>query len=214
MIGDLALRWAVTVLFVASIAGFGYLLTSQRGRWICTVNHLVHVVMSVAMIAMAWPAGMSLPTTGPMAFFALAAVWFGLVTARASCGIADRLTNGYNAVMSSAMVWMYAVMTDGLAGPSPHVSHHGVLGSSGMEMAGMYMAGSQMSLTAVQSGWISAVNWIASVGFSVAALVWLYRYVVQCTANRVPPAVKDSPLGLLCQGLMAAGFAVMFAMML
>lgn len=212
MIDDLALRWIVTTLFVASISGFGYLFVAQRGRWTCAVNHLLHLVMSVAMIVMAWPAGMGLPAVGPIVFFLLSAFWFVLVATRPSRGVADRLTNGYNAVMSSAMVWMYAVMNGDLAGQGPQVCHHGHSGASGMEMAGMDM--SQMSSTAAQPGWISSVNLIATIGFAVAALYWLYRYLAERTTNRVSQTAQLSPMGLLCQGFMAVGFALMFAAML
>lgn len=113
MIGDLALRWAVTVLFGASLAGHLYGLAAQRERWICTVERLLHIVMCAAMVVMAWPIGMELPTLGPMVFFLAAAVWFVLVVAHVFSADADRLANGYHAVMMAAVAWLYAVMSGG-----------------------------------------------------------------------------------------------------
>jgi len=51
LMGDLALRWIVTTLFGASIATYVYMLVAQQGRWTSTVNHLLHLVMSAAMVS-------------------------------------------------------------------------------------------------------------------------------------------------------------------
>lgn len=215
MIDDHALRWIVTVLFAASAAGYVSVLVAQHGRWRCIVNHLLHLVMSVAMIVMAWPVGIGLPTVGPMIFFVLAAVWFVLVAARASSCIPDRLTNGYNAAMMMTMVWMYAVMNGSLPSRTGHSSDHALSGSPGVEMAGMDMSEPRMSWTAAEpSGWISTVNWLTTIGFAVAALYWLYRYFAARRTNPMPHTAPLSSMGLLGQGFMAAGVAVMFAVML
>lgn len=103
MIGDLALRWTVTVLFGASFAGHVYGLIAQGGRWICTVERLLHIVMCAAMVVMAWPVAVELPTIGPMVFFLAAAVWFVLVATHVFSGDTDRLTNGYHAIMMAAV---------------------------------------------------------------------------------------------------------------
>lgn len=183
LIDGLVLRWSVTILFGISIAGYAYIVLAGRERWIGTVNHLLHQVMSIAMIAMVWPVGMHLPTVGPMIFFLLASAWFVVVAARGSCGVADRVTNGYYALMMAAMGWMYAVMNGNLPG-----------------QAGQ----------APGPGWITTVNGFAAVGFAVAAVCWLYRYV---TGRRrtPPPTARLAQLGVLCQMVMAAGIAVMFA---
>lgn len=76
VISDPTPRWIVTALFGVSIATYSYSVVAQRRRWTNTVTHLLHVAMSVAMILMAWRAGMDFPTFGPIAFFVLAGVWF------------------------------------------------------------------------------------------------------------------------------------------
>src|SRR5262245_61658114 len=122
--GDVALRWMVTVLFGASIAAYAYILVAQHGRWTTTVNPLVPRVMAAAMILMAWGVGMSLPIAGPMIFFLLAGVWFACAAGRMSIATGDRLTNGYYAVMTAAMAWMYAAMNGRLQSQFGHTSDH------------------------------------------------------------------------------------------
>lgn len=215
MIDDHALRWMVTVLFAASIVVYVYVVVAQHGRWTCTANHLLHLVMAIAMIVMAWPVGTGLPTVGPMIFFLLAAVWFVLVAARASSCISDRLTSGYNATMMMTMVWMYAVMNGSLPSRTGHSSEHALSGLPGAEMAAMDMSEPQMSWTAAgPPGWISIVNWLATVGFAVAALYWLYRYFAERRTTPTPCTAPLSSMGLLGQGFMAVGVAVMFGVVL
>lgn len=213
VIDDLALRWIVTVLFAASIAGYGCILAAQHNRWTCTVNHLLHLAMAAAMIVMAWPAGMGLPVVGPMVFFLLAAGWFVLAPGRVFSGIADRLINSYHAMKMTAMAWMYAVMSGHLPGQTCHSADHAISGSPGMHMAEMNMPVSEMSSTASEPGWITTVNSIAAVGFAIAALYWLYRYVAERRSNAVSHRAQLVVLGPLCQALMAAGAALMFAVM-
>lgn len=214
MIDDLALRWIVTILFAASIAGYGCILAAQQDRWVCTVNHLLHLAMSVAMIVMAWPAGMGVPTVGPMVFFLLAGLWFVLAPGRVFSGIADRLINSYHAVKMTAMAWMYAVMSGSLPGQNCHPSRHAMHGSPGMPMAGMDMSGPETPWTATGPGWITTVNAIAAAGFAVAALYWLSRSFAARTTDPAHHTAHLTYLGTLCQSFMAAGAAIMFAVML
>lgn len=210
MIDDLALRWIVTVLFAASIAGYVYILAAQHGRWTCTVNHLLHLAMSVAMLVMAWPAGMGLSPVGPMVFFLLAAIWFVLGSSRVSSGLPDHLITSYHAAKMTAMAWMYAVMSGILPGQSCHLSDHAMSHSPEMHIAGTDMSGPEICWPACEPGWVTGVNAIAIVGFAAAALYWLYRYF----AERRTQAVYLADLGSLCQAFMAAGAAIMFGVML
>lgn len=201
LIDGLVLRWIVTVLFGIGIAGYAYILVADHERWICTVNHLLHQVMSVAMIAMVWPVGMRLPTFGPMVFFLLAAAWFVVLAWRGSSGIADRMTNGYYAAMMVAMAWMYAVMNGKLLGQNgQHARGHTGTGSPGLDPFG----------TTLQSGLVTTVNGIAAAGFAVAAAYWLYRFIAD-RRGTLPHTAPLANLGSLCQAAMAAGIAVMFA---
>lgn len=214
VIDDLALRWTVTILFAASIAGYLYILGAQDDRWICTIEHLVHLAMSAAMIVMAWPVAMNLPKTEPMVFFLLAAAWFMVVTARISSSITGRLTNGYYGLTMAAAAWMYAIMGGGLLSRTSHSADCALADSPDMQMPGMDTSAPQMSTSATEPEWITTLNWIATAGFAIAALSWLYRYVAHHTTTAVPATGYLSHLGALCQALMADGMAIMFSAML
>lgn len=195
MIGDLTLRWIVTALFGISIATYVYLLVAQRDRATSTIDHLLHLTMAAAMVLMAWHVGMDLSTSGPMVFFGLAGAWYVRAAGRASSAIGQRLTNCYYAVMTAAMVWMYAVMSGNLPGQASHPT------SLAMTMPGMEMPGHQMSRAPTGPGWITTVNWIAALGFAVVALYWSCRYAARRQSTRLEP---------LYQACTAAGTAAMF----
>lgn len=199
MIGDLALRWTVTVLFGASFAGHLYGLVAQRERWICNVERLLYILMCAAMVVMAWPVGMKLPILEPMAFFLAAAGWFVLVAAHLFSGDDGRLTNGYHAIMMIAVAWLYAVMSGGALGDSPEHT-----------MPGMDMSVPDTS----EPGWITAVDWIAAVGFAIAAAYWLCRYSAQRKSSPLQHTARLGNWGTLCHAFMAAGMAIMFVVML
>jgi Kef-type K+ transport system membrane component KefB len=57
--------------------------------------------------------------------------------------------------------------------------------------------------------WYGVLNWVCTLGFTLAAAYWLYRFI---TARL--RASGDSSVGILCQFAMAFGMAVMFAVML
>lgn len=214
LIGDLAPRWIVTVLFGVGIATYAYILVAQHGRWTSTVNHLVHLTMSAAMILMAWRVGISVPTIGPMIVFVLAGVWFVHVAGRVSFATCDRLTNCYYAVMVAATAWMYALMNGSAPGHIGHSPNHALPGSPVMNMSGMETPAQEMSSTASGPGWISLVNWIATLGFAVVALYWPCRYFAVRRTNLVPHAARLAHLELLSQAFTAAGTAFMFGVML
>jgi hypothetical protein len=194
--GDLTLRWIVTALFVVSIAAYVYILGAQRDRSTSTVDHLLHLTMAAAMILMAWRIGMAVPAAGPMIFFLLAGAWFVRAAGRVSSAVSVRLTNSYYAVMTAAMVWMYAVMSGTLPGQTIHPPSD----SLAMNMPGMAMPGHEMSRAPAGPGWITTVNWIAALGFAVVALYWSCRCVARRQSTRLEP---------LYQACTAAGTAVM-----
>lgn len=208
LIDGLALPLTVTVLFGASFAAHAYVLVAQHGPWICTVEQLLHSVMCAAMVVMAWPVGMELPPLGPILFFLVATVWFLLVAAHVFSGTAARLTNGYHAIMMAAVAWLYAVMGGGLPGQHGHSPDHTMSSSPGMP-------GMDMSVPeTIQPGWITTLNWIATVGYACSAVYWLYRYFDQRKTNRVPHTAHLAGLGPPCQAFMASGMAIMFGAML
>jgi hypothetical protein len=215
LMSDLALRWIVTTLFGVSIATYVYILVAQRRRWTSTVSHLLHLTMSAAMILMAWRVGMHLlPTVGPVIFFLLAGAWFMRVAGRVSWASSHRLTNYYYAVMMAAMAWMYASMNDGLPGYTGHSPDHAQSGLSAMSMSATQMPARDMSPTEPAPGWITHVNWIATLGFAVVAMYWLCRYLAERRTDPRPPPAQLGHVQMLGQAFSAAGTALMFAVML
>ena len=212
--GDVALRWVVTLLFGAGTATYVYILIAQHGRWTSTVNHLLHLLMSVAMILMAWDVGISLPTVAPMIFFLLAGVWFGRAAGRMSTPAGDRLTNGYYAVMMAAMAWMFAPMNGRLPSQFGHSSDHAQSAVAAIDMSGADMRAPEMSSAEPAAEWIAAVNWIAALGFAVVALYWACRYLAKRRTITVPHAAQLAHLEPLYQVCSAAGTALMFGVML
>ncbi|KZS52887.1 hypothetical protein A4G26_19380 [Mycobacterium kansasii] len=210
VLNDSALRWAVAMIFGVSIAADVYLFGTRDLRWTRAIDQLLHLSMSAAMIAMAWrirPASHSLV---PIVFFLLAAGWFVLVAGGRRCTLGDRIANCYNATMMIAMAWMYTLMNGGPAGHSDHSPDRMLAGSAPTPIAGGSMPAAQMP----QAGaWIATGNWIVTLGFAVAAMLWLWRYVGARRAGRSAGAGPLTELGLLSQAFAAAGTALMFGVM-
>ncbi len=214
MINDLALRWVVTILFGLSAAECVFSIVTGHRRWTSLVGHVLHAVMAVAMAVMAWPKGAELPTTGPMVFFLLAAIWFAVI-ALTPVGADHRVAGTYHSLMMLAMAWMYAVMNGHLL-PGQSSGHHSAT-MPGMNMPGMDMPGMDMPEMDGSTGggypaWINALNWVCTIGFAVAAVFWIYRYFA--VRHRDSTDCTDRHLGVICQAMMAAGMAIMFGVML
>lgn len=210
MIADLALRWTVTVLFSASFAAHLYGLVAQRDRWICTIERLLHVVMCAAMVVMAWPTGMKLPTVGPMVFFLAAAAWFVLVASHLFSGDDGRLANGYHATMMAAVAWLYAVMASGPLGRHGQSTGETMASAPDMNMPGMDMRVAETG----EPSWITTLNWIATIAFAFAAIYWLCQYFAHRKTNPGTNTARLWDWGTPCHAFMAAGMAIMFGVML
>ena len=156
-----------------------------------------------------------------MIVFVVAALWFAVITVRNG---EHRAANGYHTLMMLAMAWMYAAMGGlplqtaerSMTAQSTMAGMPGMPGMPGMESsAGHAGHGSHSAVTdstGDAAGWIGVVNWACAVGFGIAAVFWLYRYVT--TRVRGNDRAPGQGVGVLCQFAMAAGMAVMFAVML
>lgn len=167
MIHDLMLRWVVTGLFVLTAAECGLAIIAKRRPWTLIVNHGLHFAMAVAMAVMAWPWGARVPTTGPAVFFLLAAVWFGATAVVAVRGTATRGLYGYHGLMMLATAWMYAAMNPRLL-PVRSCTEYATEPDG--SMPAMDMTAMNMPPNSGSPIWFSAVNWIGTVGFAVAAV--------------------------------------------
>jgi hypothetical protein len=201
MMDDLLLRWVVTGLFLLSAAEWGFAVVTQRRVWTAIVRYGLHFLMSIAMAVMVWPWGARLPTTGPAAFFLLAAVWFVVATNFVSeRTVAKRAEYRYHALMMLSMAWMYAVMNGHLL-PGQ---------SAARRPMPMDMPTTNMPASGGPPGWITTINWFWFAGFVVAAVFWAYRFA----AERSHGAVHRWWLDSLGQAIMAAGMAIVFGAML
>lgn len=128
---------------------------------------LTHLVMSLAMIAMAW-AWTGGPTSPSgvlqIVVFGAATVWFAL---RALTPGHPRAVAGYHVVMNAAMVWMVAAMPQimgmSMSGDPSGGHHHG--GSS--SAAG--------SVAIATPAWVAAVTWLFAGLLLVTAVLWALR---------------------------------------
>ncbi|MGK2379538.1 DUF5134 domain-containing protein [Gordonia tangerina] len=217
VIADLTVRWIVTLLMAAAISEYVLSLVTHRLRWPGVIGHLLHIVMAAAMIAMAWPFGMDLPTTGPMVFFLGAGMWFVVAAIVFADTTAERAAHGYHAVMMAAMAWMYAVMHgDLLPGSASNVDTDAHM-MSGHDMTGMDMAGtthgSDVHSNAANPGYVTMLNWMLAIGFLIAAIGWLYLYFSRRRPVGAPEQRASALLthsGELSQVFMAAGMSIMF----
>jgi hypothetical protein len=209
MIDEFVLPLVITAVLSVSIAECLYVLVAQHGQWRCTLNNLLHVAMSVAMIVMAW-SRTPLPTAGPVVFFGFAASWFVAAAVARASSVGQRLVNGYHAAMMTAMAWMFAVIHSGSAGHSSHSHHHDVH-ASGMHMSPS-VDPSSMALSAKTDGlaWITSINWIATFVFAVAAVYWTYQLFGERRTTLMSHEVLLARRELVCQACMAAGAAIMF----
>lgn len=73
-------------------------------------------------------------------------------------------------------------------------------------MPGMDMSSMNTSATNESPVWCSVVGWIGAVGFAVAAVFWIYRYI----RDRRQKTAPRRSLGDLGQAMMAAGMAIFF----
>ncbi|MCH9730468.1 MAG: DUF5134 domain-containing protein [Actinomycetia bacterium] len=202
MIHDLVLRWVVTALCVLSAVEFVKAIVAGRRSCTYSVDHSLHFSMAVAMAIMAWPRGAELPTTAPMVFFFVAAVWF-LSIATVESG--HNITNAYHGSMMLSMAWMYAVMSGRLVpepGENTHESLHQM--SRHVNMSGILGPG--------YTPLIIGLNWLCAVGFTIAAAWWLYWSFR--SRREEPTAPGHRFFGAIAQAMLAAAMAVMFGVML
>ncbi|MYV48862.1 DUF5134 domain-containing protein [Streptomyces sp. SID2888] len=216
MIAASGLRWLLSAVFAVPLL-HGLWSAAAHGRTVAPrVDHALHAVMGLFMIAMVWPWGMDLPSDPQIVLFTAGALWFAC-TAPLRVGSAGRARAALAALphvlMMGAMAWMVAVMdSDDMA------AGHG--GGSGMgDMPGMHMAGSSataaMSLTGTGQR-LTAV--LLAVLLAAVALRELTRaFDLARTAPAVEPAAAGrngvGALGPACHAAMGLGMAVMFVLL-
>ena len=202
------LRLVVTALFGLSAVECGRALITKHRPWTLGVNHGLHFVMAAAMVVMTWPWGMGLPMTAPAVFFFLAAGWFAATAAVATRTTTRRLLGGYHGLMMLATAWMYALMSGHLLPGGSGTQAHAEPDTSmpDMAMAGMDMAGMDMSAASSSPGWLNTVNWLGTIGFATAAVLWTCKHFTHRRNKTTQPRSLDN----LGQATMAAGMTALF----
>ncbi|TAM71743.1 DUF5134 domain-containing protein [Mycobacterium sp.] len=199
MIHDVMLRWVVTGLFALTAAECVVPIVIRRQRWTVVVSHGLHIAMSVAMAAMAWPWSTQLPATAAVVFFLLATTWYIAMAVIAARTTAGRMLYAYHGLMMLATAWMYASMD----GPLLPVRSSTTPVTT---MPDMDMAGATMATSGGSPAWFGAVNWLGTATFAIAAIFWTCRCVIE---RRHHPARLRS-LGNVGQAMMASGMAILF----
>lgn len=123
-------QWSFTGVFGLLSLFAAWRAVVDRRRVLPLVGHVLHLVMAVAMVAMAWPWGSAMPVAPQVVVFGAAVVWFtGVGVAQVAGRLPRRMVGGHapwhqfaHAVMMAAMVWMLVVMA---AVPSAADGGHG-----------------------------------------------------------------------------------------
>ena len=170
------LSWIFTIVFLAtglySVVRYA-LLTSGVERDGDRTVELSHLLMSIAMIAMAW-AWTGGPGTASgilqLVVFGLFAVFF---LAQAVAGGHDTTVSADHVLMNGAMVWMVAArpaLTGMSATAGGEGGGHAGHGSGSGDMAGM--AGMEPMAPPT---WVTLVTWAFVVLLVLSALFWVFR---------------------------------------
>jgi hypothetical protein len=174
------LSWTFTVVFTLTGVYSTVRLAELTSGIDRTGNRLVelsHLVMSLAMIAMAWAwTGDPSSPTGllQIVVFGLFGIWF-LARLTVPEGDHSRANEGYHLVTNAAMVWMVAAMPQIMGADTSAAeaaAHHGGDGMTGM--AGMAMPASTPPSA---PGWVVAVSGVFVVLLVAGAVLWTSRIV-------------------------------------
>jgi hypothetical protein len=210
----LPLAIVLTIVFSLSTIGFAALLFARRASLLDRVIAAVHVLMSIAMLAMPWSWGMrvSPPLAQVIVFSAVTALFLALLVApelRATIGDAQRHTHAehlgpllisYHALMGAAMVVMGAAM---LMGTTRH-SGFAMESMPGMQMSGGGAMSSASSASAgMPAGTMQIAYWVLAVLFAAGA-VWTFARSVRARRQGL------SPTSDILLSTMSAGMALAF----
>lgn len=195
MVTDPVLQWALTLAFLATASYAGIRILVDRSP-LLAVGNVLHLAMSLTMIAMCWPWWSVIPRGPQLVVFAGGLAWFLLIlvlqligrVSRAAIGGHSAWHQAAHALMMLAMVWMIVVMPAGDSA-SGHSHHHGSLE--------LWPALSGVALTAalLTSGAVFVVEFLVS---SRERLRWIGH-----TGDVVSGAVMSIGMALMCWPMIA-----------
>ncbi|TCP42629.1 uncharacterized protein DUF5134 [Tamaricihabitans halophyticus] len=217
MIDAPVLRWLLTLVFAATTLWYARVLVLPAARLAVRVDAAWHMLMSIAMVAMAWPWGMSLPTVPQTVLFGVASVWFigriafhrggdhaGTLAASRSAGV-------HHAAMMAAMAWMVASMPSLMSGHGSDSGggqhHHALAGGAAIPVAEASQAAAPTALV--------VANVVLGAVCIIACLPWLaqaFDLGRGLTGSR-SPGLGRVVVDRCCHAAMTFGMGVMFLAM-
>ncbi|MCX0272939.1 DUF5134 domain-containing protein [Nocardia zapadnayensis] len=169
----------------------------RRTRGSGRLSAILHVIMSLAMLAMVWPPLPDVPTVAGMTVFAGAAVVsLALLAARRE----HHLGHVYHAGMMATMVWMYAVMDSTLIGGTPMPT-----GGESMHAGHGSTMAMPNTMTMQLPSWAAYLNLTIGLVYLTVAALWIAHSYRGSAATG--PAHRR---GGAMQAVMAAATAAMF----
>ena len=190
MLSDSLLQWALTLTFSSTAMYSTVRLLADR-KLLLIVGNVLHLVMSLVMVAMCWPWWSLLPAVPQTLFFSAGAVWFVAIailqvrrrTTRAGVGGHSAWHQVTHAVMMLSMVWMILAMPSG-TNATTH-AHHGGLepwaAASGVAITATLVTAGVIFLVELISCLRGRMNWLGHTGdaasgvfisFGMAAMCW------------------------------------------
>lgn len=199
---SLPLSVLLTVLFTVTALGYLGFAFRPGSTGVSRVSDVLHVLMSIAMLAMPWSWGMTLaPPTLQIIVFAVATLFYLVLTLGGGRygshehhgpGGSGRLVLGYHVVMMAAMVVMGVMMLP-------------MAGGAAMSIPEMDMSSGGHSMHGSWTGW-TPISWILVALFAAATIWMLVRLIASARVRQHPLARLDGVLLLL----MSAGMALAF----
>jgi len=209
--------WYLAVLvrpWVRGVAGYGE-----------SVGAGLHVLMSVAVIAMFWPWGERFPAIAQVTVFTAAAAWFAGQALFGGDALRARCANWYHAATMAAVAWIAVAMSAPATAVTAVAATAGS-GSMSADMGGMDMGGMDMGGAASASpgtgiaggpgtaatmaiGWAGPVCLVLAAGFFAIA-AW---YAFAALRPLATPGARN-PSGTLSRDLASALIAVGLAVSL
>ncbi|MFJ8006221.1 DUF5134 domain-containing protein [Streptomyces fagopyri] len=224
MIAATGLRWVLSLIFAAPVLYGVWRMLLPGTKAAERVDHALHAVMGVLMIAMAWPQGMDLPPVPQVVLFSAGGVWF-VATAPFRAGDRSRgkavVAALPHVVMMGAMAWMVAAM-DSSGSMSGSTAAGGAQSMQGMDMSG----GSGLAAMTLAGAGPKAAAVLFAVVLGGLGLAWLTRALDRArdggsgesrevlAGDAVPvETATGSALSPACHAAMALGMAVMFVLL-
>jgi hypothetical protein len=192
--GSVAISLLLTVLFAVTggyaLLRWASLRTGVAGRAGDGVAELSHLLMSLAMIVMAWGYGSPAATTAQIVLFGGLGGYFAIRLAASRLAASTRTcpASGFHLLMCAGMVWMVVAMPWLMASA-------GTAGSAAdMPMDGMSMPMAPGAPVAGGPRWAGPITVVLAVAMLVASAYWVGKLA---RSVRPTPPAESAPVALV-----------------